>query len=141
MKMGVAVLVGQKLATLSPSLIAAVSAITFFATAAVLYLRGRRRANAAEEQTTFTRGASVSFAAIFLTEWADIGQLTAAMLVARFGAPLLVWSGATMAMMTKAALALALAAGLRKRIQSEWLRYGACATCVILGVLAALRVD
>jgi putative Ca2+/H+ antiporter (TMEM165/GDT1 family) len=139
MKMGVAVLIGRKLAELPSSLIGAVSAATFFITAAVLYLRGRRSEPVGNGP--FRRAAGISFAAIFFTEWADIGQLTAAVLVARFGAPLLVWCGATMAMMGKGAVALALAAGLRNRLRSEWVRYGACATCVVLGVLAALRVD
>jgi len=139
MKMAVAVLIGRKLAELSPSLIAAVSATTFFATAAVLSTRVRHEEAIAEGP--FARGASISFAAIFFTEWADIGQVTAAMLVARFGAPFAVWSGATLALFTKAAIALSVAAGLRSKIRHDWLRYGACATCTLLGILAALRVD
>jgi len=137
MKMGVAVLVGHKLAELPPSFIAAVSAATFFGTAALLL----RRAKEATSEESLRGGATISFAAIFFTEWADVGQITAAMLVARFGAPLQVWTGATSAMLLKGAIALALAAGLRNRLRSEWLRYAACATCVVLGILAALRID
>jgi putative Ca2+/H+ antiporter (TMEM165/GDT1 family) len=142
MKMGVAVLLGRQLAQLSPAVVAAVSAATFFATAVVLYAKGRRRpALAHAGEAPFVRASTVSFAAIFFTEWADVGQVTAAMLVARFGAPLLVWGGATAAMISKGIVALAIAAGLRNRLRPEWLRYGACATCLILGLLAALRID
>ena len=138
MKMGVAVLAGHKLAELPHALIATVSAATFFITAVVLLLRRHE-----EKRSDASAGsaAAISFAAIFFTEWADIGQITAAMLVARFGAPLLVWTGATAAMLTKAAIALAVAAGLRNRLRSEWLRYGASVTCIILGILAAFRID
>ncbi len=141
MKMAVAVMIGRKLAELPPAVVAVVSALTFFATAAVLFFKRSSTQPGAPEKTPFARAASVSFSAIFFTEWADVGQLTAAMLAARFGAPLLVWSGATMAMMTKGAIALVLALGVRTRIRQEWLRYGACVICVVLGILAALRVD
>jgi len=33
------------------------------------------------------------------------------------------------------------ASGLRDRLRGDLLRYGACAICVVLGVLAALRID
>lgn len=143
MKMAVAVLLGRQLAHLSPSVVAAVSATTFFATAVVLYRKGRRRSvlPVSRDEEPFVRASTVSFAAIFFTEWADVGQITAAMLVARFGAPLLVWGGATAAMISKGIVALAIAAGLRNRIKPEWLQYGACATCIVLGCLAVLRID
>jgi hypothetical protein len=51
------------------------------------------------------KGALVSFAAIFFSEWGDVGQITAATMAARFGDPLLVWVGAVAAMVTKGALA------------------------------------
>jgi putative Ca2+/H+ antiporter (TMEM165/GDT1 family) len=141
MKMAVAVLLGRQMAQLSPSVVAAVSATTFFATAVVLYRKGRRRsALVSRGDAPFVRASTVSFAAIFFTEWADVGQITAAMLVARFGAPLLVWSGATAAMMSKGIVALAIAAGLRNRLKPEWLQYGACATCIVLGCLAVFRI-
>jgi Ca2+/H+ antiporter, TMEM165/GDT1 family len=138
-KMGVAVLAGHTLAALSPSLVSAVSAAAFFATAIALFLRRTRHVT--ENEPPFAHAASVSFAAIFFTEWCDIGQVTAAMITARFGAPLLVWTGASAAVILKGLLALTVAARLRNRIRSEWLRYGACATCVVLGVLAILRID
>lgn len=141
MKMAVAVIVGHKLAELPSAVVAAVSAAMFFVTAAVLFFRRPRPKHETREAAPFGRAASVSFSAIFFTEWADVGQLTAAMLAARFGAPLLVWSGATLAMMAKGAIALLLALGVRSRIRPDWLRYGACAICIVLGILAALRVD
>src|SRR5713101_3650191 len=60
-----------------------------------------------------SRAMMVSFAAIFFSEWGDIGQITAATMAARFGAPLLVWIGAVCAMVTKGALAVSIGAGVR----------------------------
>lgn len=141
MKMGVAVLAEQTLRDLPRPLVAALSATTFFTTALLLVLKGRRKREAKREEAPFRRAATVSFATIFFTEWADIGQLTAASLAAQFGAPMLVWMGATAAMLTKGAIALAIGAGLRDRIPAEALRYAACTMCVVLGVLAAMGID
>jgi putative Ca2+/H+ antiporter (TMEM165/GDT1 family) len=141
MKMGVAVLAGHTLRDLPRPFVAALSATTFFTTAVLLFLKGRRHRAASSENAPFHRAATVSFATIFFTEWADIGQLTAASLAAQFGAPFLVWTGATAAMLTKGAIALAIGVGLRDRLRGDALRYAACAMCVILGVLAALRIE
>lgn len=141
MKMGVAVLAGQMLRELPRPFVAALSAATFFTTAVLLFLKGRRQSEATAEAAPFRRAATVSFATIFFTEWADIGQLTAASLSAQFGTPFLVWSGATAAMLVKGAIALAIGVGLRGRVRSDVLRYAACAMCVVLGILAALGID
>jgi putative Ca2+/H+ antiporter (TMEM165/GDT1 family) len=135
-KMAVAVLVGRKFAELSPSIVSAVSASAFFITAAVVYVRR----DPVRSDVRRVHAAAVSFGAIFFSEWADAGQLTAAMLAARFGAPVLVWCGGTAAMLAKEMIALAVASGLRDRLRGDLLRYSACVTCVILGVLSALRI-
>ena len=55
----------------------------------------------------------VAFAAIFFSEWGDVGQVTAAAMSAKFVAPaaptttgLVVWLGAVTAMVTKGVLAV-----------------------------------
>jgi putative Ca2+/H+ antiporter (TMEM165/GDT1 family) len=81
-----------------------------------------------------------SFAAIFFSEWGDIGQVTAATLAARFGSPVVVWVGAVGAMVTKGALAAYAGAGVRQWIQEhvspKTVRYVAVGLLLLLGLLS-----
>jgi putative Ca2+/H+ antiporter (TMEM165/GDT1 family) len=101
-KMGVAVLVGKAISTLPHLLVAAITTVNFFAIAYALWRKPERK----EEKKEYpaSRAVMISFAAIFFSEWGDIGQITAATMAARFGAPLLVWIGAVCAMVTKGVL-------------------------------------
>ena len=86
-----------------------------------------------------SRAMLTAFAAIFLSEWADAGQLTAAMLAAQSHAPLTIWFGGTLALAAKGALAVVFGVGLRRHLPRNVLRYGAFACCLLLGVLCLLR--
>jgi Ca2+/H+ antiporter, TMEM165/GDT1 family len=85
----------------------------------------------------------VSFAAIFFSEWGDVGQITAATMSARFGAPLLVWCGAVAAMASKGALAASVGRAVRQWIQEhlspKTIRYAAVGVLLLLGVLSAVE--
>lgn len=142
-KMLAAVLIGRTIAQLPSPLIAGVSAATFLATALVLWFRTpeQRATSTAVLQSHWTRAIAVSFAAIFFTEWGDVGQIAAATLAARYRVPLLVWFGATAALVTKGGLAITLGVELRKRVSPRYVRYGAVTLCVAMGVLAVLRID
>ena len=76
-KMAFAVLVGKAISTLPPLLVAAITAVNFFAIALVLWRRPDRR-EVRKSDHPASRAAMVSFAAIFFSEWGDIGQVTAA---------------------------------------------------------------
>ncbi|MDT5262077.1 MAG: Ca2+/H+ antiporter, family, partial [Acidobacteriota bacterium] len=76
------------------------------------------------------------FASLFLTEWGDPGQISAAALTAQTHLPHAVWLGGTLALTTKGALALTLGLKLRDRINEKVLRRVAAASCCILGLLA-----
>ena len=140
-KMAVAVLVGKAISTLPPLLVAAVTTVNFFAIAITLWRKPDKRE--IKKDYPDSRAAMVSFAAIFFSEWGDIGQITAATMSARFGAPLLVWVGAVSAMVTKGALAASIGAALRQWIQDhlspKTIRYGAVALLLILGILSAVE--
>lgn len=141
-KMLVAVMVGQAIAGLPAALVAGVSAATFFATALVIWFKKPRSEKPGlEPEGRWPRATGVSFAAVFLTEWGDVGQIAAATLVASYHAPFVIWVGATAAMITKGLLAVTLGVGLRQRIPQSGLRYGAFAMCLVMGILAALRID
>jgi putative Ca2+/H+ antiporter (TMEM165/GDT1 family) len=85
----------------------------------------------------------VSFAAIFFSEWGDVGQITAATMAARFGSPFLVWVGAVGAMVTKGALAASIGAGARQWIQEhlspKTIRYAAVGLLLLLGLLTVVE--
>jgi len=85
--------------------------------------------------------ALVTFATIFLSEWADVGMLAAATMAANNpNALLVVWLAAVSAMITKGLIAASVGAGLRKwirnRIQPKHLRYVSVIALAILGAAA-----
>ena len=86
----------------------------------------------------------VSFAAIFFSEWGDVGQITAATLAAKYRMPLVVWVGAVSAMVTKGTLAAFLGAGIRRwirdRVSPKVVRYVAVGLLLVLGCLSVVEI-
>jgi putative Ca2+/H+ antiporter (TMEM165/GDT1 family) len=140
-KMAVAVLVGKAISKLPPLLVAAITTVNFFAIAFALWRKPDRKESKKEYPSS--RAAMVSFAAIFFSEWGDIGQVTAATMAARFGSPWLVWAGAVGAMVTKGALAASAGAGVRQWIQNHFspktVRYAAVGVLLLLGLLSVVE--
>ena len=146
-KMGAAVLVGQAIAKLPPLVVAGVTTLSFAGVAWALWRKPDHRE--AREQTPdppypALRAAAVSFAAIFFSEWGDVGQITAANMSARFGVPLVVWAGAVCAMVTKGMLAASVGASLRGWIQRTFaprtIRYAAVGALLVLGLLSVIEI-
>jgi len=137
-KVLVAVLFAQLLLRVPAYITAAVSAAILFLTAAALWLKSpstgplERASNVASSPGGF----GVAFAALFFSEWADAGQLSTAALSAHYRMPLVIWMGATAALMTKGLLALTLGIQLRKFVPNCVLRIAAAGSCFILGVVA-----
>jgi putative Ca2+/H+ antiporter (TMEM165/GDT1 family) len=151
-KMGVAVLVGQAISRLPPLLVASVTALSFIGVAIAVWRKDERRA--ARKEVSAPKAAMVSFAAIFFSEWGDVGQITAAAMAAKFTehldpamtmhtVMLIVWLGAVGAMVTKGALAASIGAGVRGWIQShvppKVVRYAGVALLLLLGVLSVIE--
>jgi len=138
-KMAVAVLLGQVIAELPAYLVGIASTVTFFLTAVMIWFKRTGKAAAeTEPKPRFVKAALIAFAAILFTEWGDIGQIMAATLTARYQAPFIVWFGATLALITKAVLAIAIGFSLRQRIPLEIVRHVSAILCVILGVISAI---
>jgi putative Ca2+/H+ antiporter (TMEM165/GDT1 family) len=142
-KMGVAVWVSQFIAKLPPLLVAGITAVNFFAIALVLWRKPDKR-EVKPESYPASRAVLVSFAAIFFSEWGDVGQLTAAGMALRFPtAPLFVWLGAVSAMATKGALAASIGASVRQWIQDHLsprtIRYAAVGLLLLLGLLSVIE--
>lgn len=97
----------------------------------------------AQKKHRASKAAALSFAAIFFSEWGDVGQITAATLAAKYGAPLMVWLGAVLAMIAKGGLASFLGAGIRRRLQDRVsprvVRYVAVTLLLVLGLLSVLE--
>lgn len=142
-KMGAAVLVGKAVSTLPPLLVATISAISFLGVAFALWRKSDRPRESKKEHRA-SKAAMISFAAIFFSEWGDVGQITAATFAARFGHPFIIWLGAVGAMVTKGMLAAFLGAGIRRwihdRISPKVVRYGAVSLLLLLGVLSVLEI-
>jgi putative Ca2+/H+ antiporter (TMEM165/GDT1 family) len=143
-KMGVAVLLGKAISTFLPRpVVAALTAINFCAIAYVLWRKPDKR-EVKNKEYPASRAALVSFAAIFFSEWGDVGQITAANMAAQYaGAPWLVWFGAVGAMATKGALAASIGAGVRQWIQDHFspktIRYAAVGLLLLLGILSVVE--
>jgi putative Ca2+/H+ antiporter (TMEM165/GDT1 family) len=134
-----AVALGRFISELPPGAVSGMSAVTFFITATVIWFKKTENqpTEGGRVQVSWMKAVAIAFATIFFSEWADIGQLTTAALAARYQAPVVVWCSATLALMTKGALAIALGIGLRKWIPMHVLRPIAASVCVLMGVVSA----
>jgi len=141
-KMAVAVLVGEAISKLPPLLVAAVTATSFIGVAYTLWRKPVERSEEKKEHS-MSKAAMVSFAAIFFSEWGDVGQITAATLAARYGFPMIVWLGAVSAMVTKGALAASVGAGIRgwiqRNVSPRVVRYVGTALLLLLGLLSVIE--
>lgn len=86
----------------------------------------------------------ISFAAIFFSEWGDVGQITAAAMAAKYHVALVVWLGAVAAMVTKGSMAAFLGAGIRRwihdRVSPRVVRYVGVGLLLLLGLLSVWEV-
>src|ERR1043165_8997104 len=78
-KMGVAVIVGEAISRLPPILVASITALSFLGVAYTLWRKSDTPKKSEKSHTT-SKAAMLSFAAIFFSEWGDVGQVTAATL-------------------------------------------------------------
>ena len=142
LKMGVAVMVGQALAQLPKPVIAILTAASFLGVILVLWRQSDDLPpEVAPKTEAIAKPALVTFATIFLSEWADVGMLAAATMAANNpNALLVVWLAAVSAMITKGLIAASVGAGLRKwirnKIQPKHLRYASVIALAILGAAA-----
>jgi putative Ca2+/H+ antiporter (TMEM165/GDT1 family) len=150
-KMAVAVALGEWVAHLPPLLVACVTGLSFIGVAYTVWRKPVLAKAHKKEDATAGKAAMVSFAAIFFSEWGDVGQVTAAAMAARSMAqpdatrswPYIVWLGAVLAMVTKGALAASIGAGARKWIEKTFspkvIRYGGVGLLLLLGVMSVLE--
>jgi putative Ca2+/H+ antiporter (TMEM165/GDT1 family) len=143
--MAIAVTAGQLLALLPHPIVDAVVAALFVAGGLYLWATSRRPhrphgADAARQggqAWSFRRVAWTSFGVIFLAEWGDITQLTAANLAARYN-PVLVFAGATLGLWAVAAAAVTIGAKSLGVIPMAWVNRITGTILLALGVYSAI---
>ena len=142
-KMGVAVLVGEAVSKLPKLLVAAITAISFVGVAITLW-RKDDQYREERDKHRLHKAAMISFAAIFFSEWGDVGQVTAAAMAAKYHIAWIVWLGAVSAMITKGSLAAFLGAGIRRwirdRVSPAVVRYVGVTLLLVLGSLSVIEV-
>jgi len=133
-----AVLFAQLLLRVPPRISAGISAAILFATAAALWRKAsgpRSSDKTGDKSPSIGSGFAIAFAAIFFSEWGDVGQLSTAALSARYQMPFVVWIAASAALMTKGILALTLGVQLRRLLPDRILRIAAVGSCCVLGLV------
>jgi Ca2+/H+ antiporter, TMEM165/GDT1 family len=142
-KMGVAVLIGEAISKLPRLLVAAITAASFVGVAVALWKKDDQYRHERDQHKAH-KVAMISFAAIFLSEWGDVGQITAAAMAAKYHVALIVWLGAVAAMITKGSLAAFLGAGIRRwihdRVSPNVVRYVGASLLLVLGVLSVWEI-
>jgi Ca2+/H+ antiporter, TMEM165/GDT1 family len=126
---GIAVTAGRLLALLPQHFVDGVVAVLFLAGAVYLWLTSFRQnqpegldaARQGGPPASFTLVAGTSFAVVFLAEWGDITQLTAANLAARYN-PLAVFVGAALGLWAVAGIAVTVGAKSLNLIPMPWVR-------------------
>jgi putative Ca2+/H+ antiporter (TMEM165/GDT1 family) len=143
--MAIAVTAGQLLTLLPHQVVDAVVATLFVAGAVYLWVTSNRprgpdgidEARQGGGPASFWRVAGTSFAVVFLAEWGDITQITAANLAARYN-PALVFIGATLGLWAVAATAVSVGAKSLSLIPMAWVSRIAGAILLALGIYSAI---
>jgi Ca2+/H+ antiporter, TMEM165/GDT1 family len=143
--MAVAVTAGQLLALLPHRVVESIVTVLFLAGAVYLFVTSfrssaREDSDAARQGSTspsFPRVAGMSFAVIFLAEWGDITQVTAANLAARYQ-PLPVFAGATLGLWAVSALSVSVGAKSLELIPMAWVRRITAVILLGLGIYNAV---
>jgi Ca2+/H+ antiporter, TMEM165/GDT1 family len=143
--MAIAVTAGQLLSLLPHHLVDGIVAALFLAGAAYLWIssfhqqrpEGTDEARQGGPPASFLRIAGTSFGVVFLAEWGDITQITAANLAARSN-PLAVFVGAVLGLWLIAALAVNLGAKSLDLIPMAWVRRITATILLALGIYSAV---
>ena len=144
-QMAIAVTAGRLLALLPHHLVDGIVAVLFLAGSAYLWRssfrpqhpEGADAARQGSPPASFLRIAGTSFGVVFLAEWGDITQLTAANLAARSN-PVAVFAGAVLGLWLVAALAINLGAKSLELIPMAWVRRITATILLGLGIYTAV---
>ncbi len=139
LKMLVAVLLGSALSRIPPAWTALLSSAGFATSALLVIRRSSPAASRQLSELSHRRAVAVSGGSLLLAEWADAGQLAAAALSAQTGAPAAVWLGGTLALLSKALVALFVGRRLGPMLPDRALRFVTSGTLSILAAVSLVR--
>jgi putative Ca2+/H+ antiporter (TMEM165/GDT1 family) len=145
--MAIAVTAGQLLTLLPQVVVDGVVASLFIAGSAYLWWssfrpgvhEGSDAARMVGGTPTFWRVSAASFAIVFLAEWGDITQITAANLAARYD-PFLVFVGGTLGLWAVTAVAVSVGAKSLKVLPMAWVQRITGTILLGLGIYTALGI-
>jgi putative Ca2+/H+ antiporter (TMEM165/GDT1 family) len=128
------------LLTLLPHRVLSVIIAMLFGLGAVLLVRGRNDADKvvkAEQETppTFLRVAATSFVVILVAEFGDLTQILIVNLAAKYHQPIAVGTGALLALLAVAALAIAGGRGLLRFVPARMITLIGAAAMAVLAVI------
>jgi Ca2+/H+ antiporter, TMEM165/GDT1 family len=143
--MAIAVTAGRLLGLLPHRVVDTVVAVLFLAGSGYLWVssfrsghsEGTDAARQGGRAPSLLRVAAMSFGVVFVAEWGDITQLTAANLAARYD-PVLVFAGATLGLWVVAAVAVSLGAKSLEVIPMMWIRRITATIMLGLGIYTAV---
>jgi Ca2+/H+ antiporter, TMEM165/GDT1 family len=142
--MAIAVTAGQLIALLPRHVVDGVVAGLFVAGSGYLWWTSFRTeddkeatARVSGPRASFLAVAGTSFAVVFLAEWGDVTQLTAANLAARYN-PLLVFAGSTLGLWVVAGLAVTVGAKVLNLVPARWVRRITAVILLGFGIYAAV---
>jgi putative Ca2+/H+ antiporter (TMEM165/GDT1 family) len=136
LKMLAAALIGSFLRTIPGGVIRTLTVASFVGVAVSILLRRPQPFDSSSPASSHGRAAWMAFSTIFFSEWCDIGQLTAAALVARYHTAAIVWLGGVAALAVKALAAVSLGAALRTRFADSTLRAVSFSTCLLMATVS-----
>lgn len=145
--MAIAVIAGQVLVTLLPHrLLETIVTVLFVAGAGYLLVtslrpdwhEGMDAARQGYRPPSPLRVAAMSLTVVFLAEWGDITQITAANLAARYASPVSVFAGGTLGLWAVAGLAISVGAKSLNVIPMNWVRRISAVILLGLGVYSAV---
>jgi putative Ca2+/H+ antiporter (TMEM165/GDT1 family) len=141
----IAVAAGGLLGLLPDWLVVSIVAL-LFAVGAVLLFRESMSADDDDDEVRARAGLGfwptvfTSFGVLFAAEWGDASQLGTAALSAHYQAPVLVFLGATLALITVAALAVVLGRLVVRFVPLKWIQRGAAVLFGIFAVIALVEL-
>lgn len=143
---GIAVALGTAASLLPTDLVHGLAGVLFLVGAVVLFREARSHHAAAEAvgggdgsgtQLPAGRQVLAAFLVLFAAEWGDLSQLLTLSLVAKYDAPLSVFTGAWLALVTVSGLAVVAGQVLLRLIPIHVLHYVGSAVCLTLAALTA----
>lgn len=142
----VAIFAGSLLGLLPHDLVRAAAALLFFVMAVITVRRapGKEEAEEAKEvariEGRYRRPFFTAFTVIFLSEWGDLSQLATAALQAQYRQPLVIFTGATLALWAVTAIAVLVGNRLGALIPQRPLQYAAAGVMGAVGVVLIVGV-